>query len=206
MMERTVSEQAFWGFMAIAQRNWPLYAGPAQRTDMARNAAARACLAGDYTHLCMLDIDHVHPADVVERLARWVVKNPEIQVVGGLNFKRAAPFEPCLFFDDERGQRYQALDWAEGLLECAVVGTGCILIARQVFEVIKPPWFEYVYESSGFSPSEDVVFCQKCRAAGIKIWCDTTTTSPHIAQITIDKRHYQKFMETHPERIEEIGG
>ena len=76
MMERTVTEQAFWGFMAIAQRNWALYAGPCQRTDLARNAAAQACLNGEYTHLCMFDVDHVHPANIIERLARWVEDDP----------------------------------------------------------------------------------------------------------------------------------
>ncbi len=206
MMERVITEAAFWGFMAVAQRNYPLRAVPVQRVDMARNEAAAACLRGDYTHLCMLDADHVHPGDVVERLARWMIKDPAALIVGGLNFKRAAPFEPCAFAKDPEGNRCIVADWTPGLLEVEVVGTGCILIAREVFERISKPWFHYVYKEDGFSPSEDVTFCLKCQEAGIKVYCDTTTCSPHIAQIGISESHYRQYLQAHPEHIETNAG
>jgi hypothetical protein len=65
------------------------------RTDLARNKLALELLKSPFTHLIMLDIDHKHPPDIVQKLSRWFLLRPEVQIVGGLNFRRSYPHDPC---------------------------------------------------------------------------------------------------------------
>jgi hypothetical protein len=176
---------------------------PYQRTDLARNKGAIELLKTDFTHLLMLDIDHVHPSDVVQRLSRWVALDPKkFQVVGGLNFRRSEPHDPCAYIMDD-DQNAFAIEWDEKsqLVEVDRMGTGSIMIAREVFEQIEPPWFfnnyDKVFEDKW--PGEDIGFSDKVKAAGIKMWCDTTCTSPHITNALVDASSWAKWREKNPD-------
>jgi hypothetical protein len=160
------------------------------RIDIVRNHMAIKLLEEyNKTHLLMLDPDHTHPEDIIERLARWVVLDRSIQVVGGLNFCRNPPHWPAAYMKtDEEDVLGHIVNWTPGLLEVGALGGGSILINRKCFEAIPPPWFYNSYAgvwSNTFS-GEDIGFSTLCRHAGIRQFIDTTTTSPHhtIAQIT----------------------
>jgi len=165
------------------------------------NRAIRMFLDTQHTHLLILDNDHEHPVDIIQRLARWVIADRNVQVVGGVNFRRSAPFEPCAYFQDEGDNRiytkeYSGWDWDAGLIEVARMGAGCILIDRKVFEQMKAPWWEWDYSREtpeGRNPSPDIRFCKKCKELGIKLYVDTTTTSPHIATYGVGKENYKIY-------------
>ena len=208
-LERTISHASlvFHRFIEIAAQGAVFLKQDYTRTDLARNRFATKLLESDYTHLLMLDLDHVHPADIVQRLARWVLMNPEIEVVGGLNFRRSEPYEPCCFFlDREHGTVNAPADWGKGLMKVDYIGTGSILIAREVFEKIEPPWFYNVYgiEANWADewPGEDIGFSEKCQKAGVNMYVDTTTTSPHISERLIAEQTFRSYLEKHPERYQ----
>jgi len=174
LLERTISyaDLVFPSMMQIAAQGPVILNMPYQRTDLARNKGAIELLKTDFTHLLMLDIDHVHPSDVVQRLSRWVALDPKkFQVVGGLNFRRSEPHDPCAYIMDD-DQNAFAIEWDEKsqLVEVDRMGTGSIMIAREVFEQIEPPWFfnnyDKVFEDKW--PGEDIGFSDKVKAAGIK--------------------------------------
>ena len=98
--ERAMShaDDVFYNFWAIAQQGLPIIPLPYGRIDVTRNKAAIQLLRSDMTQLLMLDIDHKHPWDIVQRLARWVLADNKIQIVGGMNYRRSKPFEPCAGF------------------------------------------------------------------------------------------------------------
>jgi len=161
------------------------------RTDLARNTAAMKLLESDFTHLLMLDIDHAHPFDIIPRLARWFLMDkyiPEngirknIQVVGSLNFRRSYPHDPCCHLFGKDGNIYAPVAWTDGLLKVDAIGTGSVMIAREVFEIMPPPWFYNVYERTweNVFPGEDMGFSRNCNKYGIGMYVDTTTTSEHI--------------------------
>jgi len=100
------------------------------------------------------------------------------------------------------GDWFDLTDWPDGLLKCDVVGTGAMLIHRSVFERIPTPWFTNDYsqvQALDMWPGEDVGFCHKCGDAGIDIWCDTTTTSPHLSTTAVDQATYRAYIEAYPE-------
>lgn len=204
-MERQVPATAFLNFWKIAQQGWPILPHPYGRVDVQRNIMANALLKHPqkFTHICMLDLDHIHPLNVVQRLARWVLKDPEKLVVGGLNFRRGEPFDPCVFLPAPDGELRPPLQWQEGIGEVAAIGHGAILISKKVFENVPGPWWAYVYQyfEKELFPSEDIYFSTLCNRAGIKIWCDTTTVSPHLIENTVQEDTFRAWIATHPEKI-----
>lgn len=195
-MERTISQKAFFGFLEIAIQGWPFAKLEYTRNDIARHRFAQFLLESDYTHLIMLDSDHVHPPGVVNRLARWFRAYPDaVEVAGGLNFRRGVPYDPCAFIDPGDGKFRRMFEWQPGAIEVEALGTGSIMIARSVFEKIPQPWFGYEYgENLEDWPGTDMWFSKRCREAGITLWCDTTTTSPHIADTLIDVNAYRSWI------------
>ena len=206
-LERTISyaDLVIPSMMQIAAQGPLMLHMPYQRIDVARNKAAIALLKSDFTHLLMLDIDHVHPYNIVQRLARWVIMDNGIQVVGGLNYRRSEPHDPCAYRMDESGAMY-AIEFDKDdsqLVEVDRLGTGSILIAREVFEKLELPWFYNIYDKvwDDVWPGEDIGFSRKCKAAGVRMWCDTTTTSPHITTRLIDDQSWRDWLEANPDAL-----
>lgn len=60
------------------------------------------------------------------------------------------------------------------------IGTGCVLIRRDVLEAIKQPCFEFLKRADGSTrQGEDYNFCDKVRAAGFTIWADLGNICEH---------------------------
>ena len=199
LQERAMShaDDVFYNFWAIAQQGTPIFPMPYTRTDIIRNQMAIRLLQSDYTHVLMLDIDHKHPPDIVQRLARWVLVEPEIQVVGGSNHRRSAPFDPCWGFNGpDEARYYPPVEWGQGILRVDILGTGSILIAREVFELIPPPWFavDYSYVWKDTWPGEDIGFSKLCEQYGVKMYVDPTLTSPHMADAMITEDTYKDYL------------
>jgi len=208
LLERTISyaDLVFPACMQIAAQGPVVLNMPYQRTDLARNRAGMELLKSDFTHLLMLDIDHVHPHDIIQRLAKWVLKDPKkYQVVGGLNFRRSEPYDPCAYKTGADGSMYTiAWEKDDEIVEVDRLGTGSILIAREVFETIPPPWFWNDYSQSWRDawPGEDIGFNKLCVQHGIKMWVDVTVTSPHITPAIIDGATWQKWTANNQDLME----
>lgn len=196
-MERAIShaDKVFFNFIGIAQHGIPFIKSDYGRTDLGRNRFAIHLLKSDFTHLIMLDLDHIHPVDIVHRLMRHFHQNPALKIVGGLNFRRGAPFDPCAFIRGDNGSYYAMSQWEKGLIKVDALGTGCIAIAREVFEQLEPPWFynDYSKVLEDIWPGEDIGFAEKCRLAGIDQYVDTTLTSPHIIDSIVDEQVFVDY-------------
>jgi len=207
-LERAIShaDEVFWAFINIAMQIPAFVKMPYQRTDLYRNKAAEKLLASNATHLLMLDLDHIHPPDIIQRLAQWVLMDDNIKIVGGLNFRRGAPYEPCAFIKGDDGDIYAPADWHQGLIEVDYLGTGSILIDREVFESIDPPWFYNDYSEAwhGHYPGEDMGFSIKAKAAGFRLLVDTTTTSPHMITRAVDENTFRQHLAQNPGRLIDI--
>ncbi len=64
-----------------------------------------------------------------------------------------------------------------------MIGAGCLLISRRVFETMPEPYF--------FSPeqdyTEDTHFCFEAKKAGFTIYVDTTVKCKHDTMTTIEE-------------------
>ena len=209
LMERNVNYLATISAMRIASRcarlGYAMLSMPYTRTDDARNTACLALLKAaqhDTDTIVMLDSDHDHPPDVVERL---VAHN--VGVVGALYYRRSEPYDPMVFFRDAEGALNTPADWDPdaGLIPCTIVGTGAIAIQagvlRRLMESGVPwPWFRYVYNPAGqVQPTEDIYFGLACETVGIPHHVDFSLTSPHLTTSQVNERTFRKHMEDHPD-------
>ncbi len=194
----------FFDFIAIAHRGHAFVRLPYMRTDLARNTLAEHLLnESRFTHLLMLDCDHRHPADIVERLQARVEEDPNRLVVAGLAFRRGVPFDPCMYLADADGSVYVPEQWEPGsVLKVDLVGSAALLIHRSVFEQLARPWFAYDYSHApeGHWPGEDIWFSRRCLEAGIGVYVDTGCQSPHH----IDNYVTEDTFRTHLARVREL--
>lgn len=157
-------------------------------------------LTTDYTHLVMLDIDHQHPSNIVERLVQRVEEDPSRQIVAGLNFRRGEPYEPLVFMVGGENL-YTISEWEpDTIIEVDAVATCSIIISREVFETVPgPPWFYYDYSVAHKEvyPTEDIVFCWLCGMHGIKIYVDTGLTSDHLNTGRINETVFRAYYKNH---------
>lgn len=203
-MEKAVSEYAVNALLQIAAHcgklgfNQIIY--PCQRVDVARNNIVKLFLQSstdDDDVLVMLDADHAHPADIVERL---IAHN--VGVVGALAFTRGAPFMPCCFLH-VNGAYHPFADWeVQGLIPCDAVGTGAIAIRRWVFKKLDDwnsetggHYFQCAYPASMDipTPSEDMWFATACMMAGIPHHVDTSLVTPHLMMAAVDESYFRDY-------------
>lgn len=204
-LERTLPHEVFPYFWRIAQRGYPLLPCWYGRTDVNRIRLAEQLLDSTYTHVVMLDQDHLHDEDVIERLARWVLADPAKWVIGGMHFRRGAPYDPLMFVYGPGGELHPVADWPRGLIQVHALGHGSLLVSRDVFGRLPTPWWGYDYGRSGVGqyPTEDMYFCYLCQQAGIKLWVDTTISSPHLITQYVTEEAFRQHLAEHPEKVSE---
>lgn len=132
-------------------------------------------MAADW--VLFLDDDHVLPPATLTKLLA-----ADKPIVSALYTQRQAPFNPVLM-DYERpdGQfLWKQLNPTEkGLIEVAAAGAGCLLVRREVFEALQPPYWT-LGQINPASWGDDLHFCSRVRAAGFPIYCDLSTPIGHI--------------------------
>lgn len=175
------------------------------RTDVRRMGLAtvfKQLTTAPQDTLVMLDIDHDHPPDVIERLAAH-----DVGVVAPLMFRRGEPYEACAFRAGPNGDIHHLANFPPGLYEMAQVGTGAIAIQRWVFDELDRrglgPWyFRYDYrvgpQGELHMPSEDMHFGELCRKAGIPHYVDLSFESPHATIGFVDKQTHLDYWADHP--------
>lgn len=217
LMERSIEEHAANALFAVAghcarlgytQIRWPY-----QRVDVARNSIVhvfRGQAQSPDDTLIMLDADHIHPADIVERLVKH-----DIDVVGALAFQRGEPFAPCWFTYNQGFHAGYSWDGMTGVMAVDAVGTGAIAIKRRVFDTLAangfgPYFFQAMYpdlaavDLKGALPpaaSEDLWFATTCMQMGIKHHVDLDLVTPHITIGGADQTFFEAWKKAHPEVI-----
>lgn len=129
--------------------------------------------------------DHIYPEDTLLKLL-----SHGKDIVSGLYLKRDMPFEPIAYHEvgDGSGNLYPHFleDHESGLVEVDVVGVGCLLIRRKVFETIPPPW--WVLTNPPTPPDKinsDVEWCRMVKRHGFPIYCDLDAPAAHVAVVPI---------------------
>jgi hypothetical protein len=149
----------------------------------ARNNLARATIEGGHDWLWFMDDDHVFAPEMLNRLL-----SHDRPLVTPLCLTRQAPFRPVQFTEriPDADKQYLPipLDRMTGkvteLVKLEAGGCAGMLIRREVLEAIPDPWFEYA------DRSEDIIFCEKAKAAGFDLWCDLRCRLGHIAVAVVE--------------------
>lgn len=158
----------------------------------------------------MADTDMLLPEDTIDRLLKH-----DKDIVAGLAFSaglsgtRVTPNIREIVETDNGSPTIQPI-WdypRDTLLQVDGVGAACLLVKRNVAEVIlqargedhPAPWFAYGAHN-GVLIGEDIAFCLTAMKCGFKIWVDTGLIIPHVKTTAIDDEAYvlSLNMESHP--------
>lgn len=190
--------------MSAGQHGYsPILMGYA-RTDYARNELCKNFLQvskRDDDLLIMLDGDHKHPGNILEKFA---AEDPKLGVVGALAFRRGEPYDPLFFIRSEEGSLGSPLDFEMGpVYRCAIVSTSAISIRRWALLELEQagytwPYFRYEYPTNLALPSEDMYFGRICEQAGIWHHVDTSIVIPHAGIAWVDQEVRAAFLHAHP--------
>jgi len=151
-----------------------------------RNNLIETALAQGCTHGIQLDVDQVyHPKTITQLLSH------NLPIVGALVHRRYMPFDSLILRKvpiDANTDGYESVDeWEpDSLVECDATGGGCMMFNMDVFRKLPYPWFQSIKQPSGQIIGEDIYFCQKAKAAGYKIFVDTSVPAGHLATLVVN--------------------
>jgi len=156
--------------------------------DDARNNLAKSALASESSHFLWVDDDMFFNHESIEAL--W--KHNDLDMVGAVAFGRLVPI-PYIYLNDG-GNLCHVLAFPDDLFEVDAIGFGMVLMRRQVLEKVEPPWFSFWHEAR--RGGEDVHFCERAKAAGVRIWCEGRLKIGHLSYPRVitedDYRIYMK--------------
>lgn len=149
--------------------------------DMARNAGVQAALNLGAEYVFMYDSDVVPPHDAIIRLMRH-----NLPFISGMYCRRSPPHAIPVMIKGT-----WVTDFPRGkLIEVDMVGAGCLLIHRSVFETLPHqrlghPWFDWRVNMQGILPpqeclSEDFTLCMHYKKHGGHVYVDTSVKCRHI--------------------------
>ena len=153
----------------------------------ARQRCVEEFLQTDASWLFMIDDDHlIRPDHIMRMLAR-----DPVPILGSLYVNRDAPFRPSVYgapVYDARGQvdSFEGLFLDDlpttGVVPVYAVGASGMLVRRQVFEGMTPPWFRLGQMDA---IGEDMAFCHVAYQAGFRTYLDVEARLDHASIFTV---------------------
>lgn len=180
----------FYSFVHLERPNYTFIHADNGPVDTLRNDIVEKGLSLGATHLLMMDVDQVYgdPKTITKLLAH------KLPIVAARVHRRYPPFDPIFSRLTDTG--YQPIeDYEPGsLVECDATGCGCILYDMEVFRVMPYPWFRFRKdEATGLITGEDFGFCQDLKAAGYRIFVDTSVEVGHITHMIVNEATYKLY-------------
>lgn len=147
----------------------------------------------EYDYLMMLDNDIIPPLNVLDLV------DFDKDVIGGVCFAYMDNAIVPLVVDYNTPENIakgdkpflvKELEGDEGLVECDAIGSGLIIMKREVLEKVKAP-FSNRYDEDGIKTMGlDFSFCDKARQLGYKVFAHTDFLCSHWTMIDL-KMVYQ---------------
>jgi len=163
-------------------------------TIQGRNSIMENCKS-DY--LMMIDSDMVFKRDAIEHLVKQ-----DKDVISGVAYKKAPPFEPVVANLTPNKQSYQFFaDFPKDKsFQCEGVGGAFLLIKKKVIDAFTPEViakmgkpFNTKYRKNGNVISEDFSFCERVRELGFEIWVDPIPDLGHVGFHLYGNRDYKAY-------------
>lgn len=157
--------------------------------DALRNDCVEKALHEGCTHGIFMDTDQIYPVNTIPKLL-----SHKLPVVGCRVHRRYPPFDSLMLKIqeiDSHTNGYEPIDeWEENsLVEVDATGGGCLMFDMEVFRKIPYPWFEFKkQEGTGRIIGEDILFCQKLKAAGYKIFVDSSLECGHLTTMIVNRK------------------
>ena len=88
---------------------------------------------------------------------------------------------------DDRTYTFMEVWPEDTAVEVDATGAGCLMFDMGVFRKLPRPWFRNDKAPDGAPPiGEDIGFCQDLKAAGYKIFVDTSVPAGHLTTMVVN--------------------
>lgn len=144
-----------------------------------RNLGCRKAVEDGYTHILMLDDDHIYPKDLVITMLKH-----DKDFVCGHTYMRKTPFFPTqykkIFADKTMNTEENRFKFKgdEGLVKIEATGMAGVMVKAEVLKKVGFPYFELIYTDGRYRGS-DLTFCQRLKDNNIELFCDSSLVFPH---------------------------
>lgn len=136
-----------------------------------RNWIAAKAVNSGCDYLFFIDDDMILPEDTLEELL-----DADKDIIGGVYLTKYEVQDPVL-------ELLPGTEPSDDIFQVAAIGTGAMLIRRDVFKKLPQPWFKYEwYDNGSIKRSHDWIFCEDARKAGFEVWADPRHKIGHIGQ------------------------
>lgn len=181
----------FYSFVMMQKPAFTFIHADAGPIDTLRNDIVEKALEIGATSLLMMDVDQVYDPQTITKLLAH-----RLPVVGAKVHRRYPPFDPIILRIKDAG--YHPLNIGEyepgSLVECDATGTGCIMYDMDVFRKLPKPWFKFrKHPQSGKVIGEDVGLCRDLKAAGYKIYVDTSIEIGHLTTMVVSEGTHKLY-------------
>lgn len=169
-------------FILDLLKNFPLTISIVDSTYLprARNILLQNFLNSDADYALFIDSDMLLPKNAVQ-----VLLGHEKEVISAHYFRRNPPYESVA--QKRTGEKYETIrEPLEGEeFEVDATGMGFLLVKREVIEAVaqKKPVFTVLDKEDGSVKGEDVVFFEKIKEAGYKVWVSKKVRAGHYGGI-----------------------
>jgi len=156
---------------------------PGYTYDEARNRLVEYAKELGVDYLFFLDDDILMPQFALLELYNAMVGG-NLDIVAGYYYQKMNKRMPTWGHRLEDGKHIvPEVESATSLVPCNwVIGTGCMLIRMSVFDKIKKPYFNMIYDGKErMTVGEDCYFITKCEASGIKSYIHPKVKCGHIS-------------------------
>jgi hypothetical protein len=156
--------------------------------DHMRNIQVKRFLESDCSLLFTIDSDCVPQNETIQKLLEFdlpIIASPSPAYIDGKVILGVGDKNVGADYK-KREPVYRPHKPLTGLQKCDAVGGSGLLIKREVFETIEPPYFKFQYDDQGFSClGEDLYFCEKAKAAGYDIYAYCDLIQTHIKEVDL---------------------
>lgn len=147
-----------------------------------RNMMVKTFLEGDADYLLFIDADNPPPHNVLDLI------DLDKEVIGLPTPIQMSPIQGLteifwnVFGDDDKPIKYSG----KGLEEVNMVGSGVMLIRRDVLEKLNNPFTTVRNGADLRIVGTDTAFCKKCKKQDIKVWTHWDYKCDHFKTINLN--------------------
>jgi len=183
----TVPVSFFYSFVHLDRPEFTFIHADNGPVDVLRNDIVNTAMSLGMTKLIMLDVDMVYHPKTITRLL-----SHNLPIVAALSFRRYPPFDSIMLRAAEEGnvKGYLSVDeWTQDeIVEVDATGAACIMYDMDVFRKMPAPWFKFRKLDDGTNVGEDIGFCQDLKAAGYRIFVDTSVPADHLTTMAVNRQ------------------
>jgi hypothetical protein len=191
-----VSIQVMQALIEMFKPNFQLYFLIGHSLDAQRNQLVEKALEWkELTHIFFIDADTAPPPHVLVRLLKR-----DLDIVSGYYMQKTHPFAPLVIKrpadkDGKKGMNFFPLitpALQDTLLPVDAAGCGCLLIKREVFESMKPPFFKFnfINQAGTKTMGEDLYFFDQAMEIGYQPYVDLSVLCQHVMGGNIFPREF----------------